>query len=339
VTLSELPFDEIWLFDFEFISRRGERPDVVCLVARELRSGRTLRLWRDQLGKAPPYSMDCRALFVCFVANAECACHLTLGWSLPARILDLSPVFRNLTNGLSTPEGKGLLGALRYYGLETIGAKLKDDMRHRILEGWPFTPEERRRILEYCNSDVDALCRLLPRILREMKVIDLSIALYHGEFAAVSALMEHHGVPIDMETFPHLADKDIWRRVRDAMVPAIDARYDVYVRDAGGNWTFSMQRFLAYLEREGITVWPRLESGKLNMKRKTFEDMSKGWPQLEELRQLHHMRDKMRTVKTCSGQRRQKSYGAVAVQIQNVPYAAAGCLLDFLTGRVATLAY
>jgi hypothetical protein len=53
VTLSELPFDEIWPFDFEFISRPGERPDVVCLVARELRSGRTLRLWHDQLGKAP----------------------------------------------------------------------------------------------------------------------------------------------------------------------------------------------------------------------------------------------------------------------------------------------
>jgi hypothetical protein len=169
VTLSELPFDEIWPFDFEFMSRPGERPDVVCLVARELRSGRTLRLWRDQLGKAPPYRSDRRALFVCFVANAECACHLALGWPLPARILDLSPVFRNLTNGLPAPEGKGLLGALRYYGLDAIGAKLKDDMRNRILQGWPFTPEEQRRILEYCDSDVDALCRLLPRILLEMK--------------------------------------------------------------------------------------------------------------------------------------------------------------------------
>ena len=30
-------------------------------LARELRSGRTLRLWRDQLGKAPPYRSDRRA--------------------------------------------------------------------------------------------------------------------------------------------------------------------------------------------------------------------------------------------------------------------------------------
>jgi DNA polymerase-1 len=168
VILSELPFDEIWPFDFEFIPRPGERPDVVCLVARELRSGQTFRLWRNRLGKLPPYQTNHRALFVCFVANAECACHLALGWPLPARILDLSPVFRNLTNGLSTPEGKSLLGALRYYGFDAISAKKKDAMRERIMQDWPFTPEEERQILDYCTSDVDALCRLLPRILMEI---------------------------------------------------------------------------------------------------------------------------------------------------------------------------
>jgi DNA polymerase I len=131
-------------------------------------------------------------------------------------------------------------------------------------------------------------------------VIDLGVALYHGEFAAVSALMEHHGVPIDMENFPHLADKDIWRTVRDAMVPAIDAQYGVYVRDSAGNWSFNMERFDKYLEREGI-AWRRTETGKLDMKRKTFEDMSKGYPQLKNLRQLRHMRDKMRTVKLAVG--------------------------------------
>jgi hypothetical protein len=30
------------------------------------------------------------------------------------------------------------------------------------------------------------------------------------------------------------------------------------------------------------------------MKRKTFDEMAKAWPQLEGLRQLRHMRDKMR---------------------------------------------
>ena len=84
------------------------------------------------------------------------------------------------------------------------------------------------------------------------------------------------------------------------MVPAIDAKYGVYVRNAAGDWAFNMERFAAYLAREGIS-WPLLESGKLTMRRKVFEEMSKGWPQLEELRQLRHMRDKMRKVKLAVG--------------------------------------
>ena len=133
-------------------------------------------------------------------------------------------------------------------------------------------------------------------------MISLGIALYHGEFAAVSALMEHNGVPIDMPIFQQLADKNIWREVRDAMVPEIDAQYGVYVRDRTDNWTFNMERFETYLSREGLLAsWPRTENGKLSMKRKTFEDMSKGWPQLEELRQLRHARDKMRKVKLTVG--------------------------------------
>jgi len=297
VTPAELPFAEVWLHDFEFVARPGERPDVVCLAAHELRSGRTLKLWRDELGDRPPYRTDRDALFVSFVANAECGCHLALGWPLPERVFDLSPAFRNLTNGLSTPEGKGLIGALRYYGLEAIGTKQKDAVRTRIMEGWPFTPEERERILGYCLSDVDAMRLLLPRILPS---IDLGVALHHGEFAAASALMEHHGVPIEMEVFARLADPGAWRAVRDAMVPTIDAQYGVYVRNATGDWTFNMERFAGYLAREGI-AWPQLETGNLNMRRKTFDEMSKGWPQLEGLRQLRHTRDKMRKIKLAVG--------------------------------------
>ena len=299
MTPTELPFEEIWLHDFEFVPRPGEHPDIVCLAAQELRSGRTLRLWRDQLGPQPPYRTDRGVLFVSFVANAECACHFALGWPLPAKVLDLSPAFRNITNGRSTPEGKGLIGALRYYGLNTIGAKQKDAMQKRIIQGWPFTAKEQHKILDYCYSDIDALLRLLPKIISDSD-FDLGVALYHGEFAAVSALMEHRGVPIDMEMFRQLADDATWRAVRDAMVPAIDAQYGVYVRNAAGDCTFNMERFAAYLAREGIG-WPLLDSGKLNMKRKTFEDMSKGWPQLEELRQLRHARDKMRKVKLAVG--------------------------------------
>jgi DNA polymerase-1 len=161
-------YEEVWLHDFEFLSLPGEHPDVVCLVAHELRSGQTLRLWRDELDERPPYRTDKRVLFVNFVANAECACHLALGWPLPANVLDLNPAFRNLTNGRSTPEGKGLLGALRYYGFSNTDQKRKDAMHDRIMRGWPFTPEERQNILAYCAGDVNDLLHLLTRMLPEI---------------------------------------------------------------------------------------------------------------------------------------------------------------------------
>ncbi len=76
VLLDDLPFREIWAVDFEFVSEPGERPEPVCLVAWELRSGCKIRLWREQFGPAPPYATDANALFVAFYAAAEAGSHL-----------------------------------------------------------------------------------------------------------------------------------------------------------------------------------------------------------------------------------------------------------------------
>jgi DNA polymerase-1 len=297
--LEQLPFEEIWAHDFEFIARPGERPDVVCLVAHELRSGRTLKLWRDELSERPPYRTDDKVAFVNFSGQAEMACHLALGWPMPRNILDLSAIFRCLTNGKAVPEGKGLIGMLRYYGLDAISTKRKDAMRDRILRGWSFTSEEREQVLNYCAGDAKPLLELLARVLPD---INLGVALYWGEFVAASAAMQHRGVPLDMDIYPTLASKSVWRMIRDEMVTVVDAEYGVYVRNAAGDWIFSWDRWTAYLKREGIyDLWPRLESGKLDMRRKTFENMSRGFPQLEALRQLRHTRDKMRKIKLAVG--------------------------------------
>ena len=81
------PFREIWLVDFEFRSPPGERPEPVCLVAFELRSGRRVRLWQDQLRqlRTSPYALEPDVLVVAFYASAELGCHLPLGWPMPAR--------------------------------------------------------------------------------------------------------------------------------------------------------------------------------------------------------------------------------------------------------------
>ena len=42
-------FREVWVIDTEFRAPPGERPDPVCMVGREYHSGRTFRLFRDDL--------------------------------------------------------------------------------------------------------------------------------------------------------------------------------------------------------------------------------------------------------------------------------------------------
>ena len=54
--LDVLPFREIWLVDFEYVTGPGTRPAPVCLVAHELRSGRKIKQWRNEFGASPPYS-------------------------------------------------------------------------------------------------------------------------------------------------------------------------------------------------------------------------------------------------------------------------------------------
>ncbi len=112
-------FAEIRVVDFEFIIHPGERPNPICLVSRELRSGRVLRLWGDDLRKtdAPPFPIDENTLYVAYSAAAELSCHLALGWPLPAFVLDAYVEFRSLVNGLPqmfVRGGTSQLGALSF---------------------------------------------------------------------------------------------------------------------------------------------------------------------------------------------------------------------------------
>jgi hypothetical protein len=163
----ELDYDEIIFADFEFVAPPGERPQVVCLAWYTFTTGITRSLWIDELRPLPPYRTDGRVLYACFVANAEIGCHLALGWPIPKNIIDLNAEFRNLTNGVKVLAGKGLIGALTYFGIPTISTKEKDEIRNRIIKGFPFTDEERVRILNYAKGDVNGLLlsEMLPLLI------------------------------------------------------------------------------------------------------------------------------------------------------------------------------
>jgi hypothetical protein len=292
-------FPRIILEDFEFIAAPGERPDVICGAFLDLSTGEITRLWREPNDRLPlPYDLGDDTLVGSFVFNAEGGCHLSLDWPLPKNVLDLSPEFKCHVNGKGIPrKNQGLIGALQYFGLSSIAPKHKDAMRDRILKGRPFTVEEQKQILDYCVEDVKMLLRLLIKLLPH---IDLPIALHRGEFVAALARSEHVGVPLDTEIFPQLADKKTWQEIRDSMVPRVDS-HGIYVCDKLGAWHWNNARFEEVLVAEGIN-WPRKEeTGKLDLQRKTFESMAKAYPQIEPLRQLRYIRDKLRTIKLSVG--------------------------------------
>src|SRR6516165_6233841 len=216
-------FREIVVLDFEFEVGHGERPAPVCLVARELRSNRTHRIFQGEFGAAPPYATGPDVLFAAYYASAELGCYRVLGWQLPERILDLFVEFRNLTNGLSTPAGAGLLGALTYFGVDGMGAITKKELQEAIGTGTWRGQSTADEILDYCESDVLALERLLPLML---PVIDLPRALLRGRYMAAAAAIEHAGVPIDTTTLDLLRDK--WISIQDRLISGIDVQYHVY---------------------------------------------------------------------------------------------------------------
>jgi hypothetical protein len=275
------PFREIWLCDFEFSAPRGERPKPVCMVAREFRTSRMLRLWRDELHALDraPIDTSPSTLFVSFFASAELACFLALDWPGPARILDLYGEFRRVTSGLTAPCGHGLLGALSWFGLDGLAAVEKESMRELAQRGEPYTADERRALLAYCETDVAALARLLPAIL---PTIDhLPQALLRGCYVATVAQMEWTGTPIDVDALAKLRTK--WTAIQDRLIERIDAGCGIY-----SGRTFKNERFAAWLIEQGIS-WPRLSSGALDLSDECFHEMSRAFPDkvspIRELRQ------------------------------------------------------
>jgi DNA polymerase I - 3''-5'' exonuclease and polymerase domains len=270
-------FREIVLADFEFIASPGERQDVVCLVAHELVSGRKWRIWRDELRelKEPPYPIDKDTLFICYYAPAEMGSHLSLGWQLPEHVLDLFTEFRNLTNGRETICGSGLLGALAYFGLDSIESAEKDSMRDLILGGGPWTEDERRKILDYCESDVLALAKLLPKMLPHM---DVPRGVYRGRYMKAAARIEHTGVPIDIESFRIVEGR--WADIKGGLIERVNADYGVF-----DGQTFKAEWWERWLIEHNVP-WPRIASGALALDDNTFREMARAYPLVVPIHEL-----------------------------------------------------
>jgi DNA polymerase I len=283
-----IPFREAWCVDFEFRADPGERPYVVCMVAKELHSGREIWMWRDELLalRRAPFDTSADAALVAYYASAELGCFLELGWPLPVNVIDLFVEHRVETNGKKLPCGNGLLGALAVRGLAHIDASEKEAMRQLVMTRWEWTEEERRAILNYCyESDVVGLIALLPVMA---PTIDWPRALLRGRYMAAVARMERNGIPVDAALHRRLVAN--WGAIKRRLIAEVDKAYGVY-----DGTTFKRARFAQYLQANRIP-WRRLPSGGLALDDNTFDEAARSHPQLLPLYELRSTLSRLRLV-------------------------------------------
>ena len=304
-----LPYRYIVTADFEFefgghasfdeANSSGERQRPVCMVAKELRSGQEWRLFRGEFGSAPPFPTGPDALFVCYYASAEMGSFKALGWKPPINILDLFTEFRDRTNFTRRkgdkktilPAGRGLVGALTYFGLDAIAAEEKERLRLLCLRGGPWSESERQEILDYCATDTIPMEQLLSAMLPN---IDLPRALLRGRYMAAAAAMEWNGVPIDVPTLQLL--REYWDDIQDDLIREIDV-YGIY-----DGRSFKTDRWINLLNHHNIP-WPLNEdTGSLDLEDDTFRQMAKSHPIVSPYRELRHALSSLRLNDLAVGQ-------------------------------------
>jgi hypothetical protein len=300
---SELPFREIWAVDAEYYpgaglangATLGDAVTPLCLVALEMRSGRLVRLWQNQLGWFPPYRLDNEALIISYNLAAEFGFHIAQHWGEPACAIDAYLEFRHLVNDGAIKSGdreKGfhsIDGALRYFLEDGIGyAHDKEAARARILQGPPFDPVTQQQVQDYCEDDARKLARLVRRIVPTIR--SLPHAMFRAKVQWSIAQQERRGVPINLPLFSHT--KRHWQGMRAGLVDELDEPFRCYETvDGVPHWR--RERFADYIRRNNMS-WRKLDSGQLAEDDDTFKEMAGLYPQIEQLRELRYSLSKLK---------------------------------------------
>ena len=279
-------FTQTIVVDFEYEVSDGNLPNPLCMVAHVLNENlqyvRTIRQWREEFGTAPPFDIGPDTLFVAYSAWAEMTCFKVLGWKFPVHIFDLHTAYLAASNLLLpyNPDEerkkprKRLPDACRAYGIEGWERIDKEAIAKDIAAGnWRKYGKE--VVLDYCEEDVRMSVKLLRRLLlgnTQFPAADVPRVLHWSNYSAKSiALIQARGIPIDTT---------LWNLVQEnktAVIHELLRQFDpshgdddpIYTSD--GEWSYV--RFEQWLLRNGITHWPRLDTGKLDIDSDAFRSM------------------------------------------------------------------
>jgi DNA polymerase I len=296
-------FNTINVCDFEYEVADGDLPNVLCMVVyvldENLQHMRTVRMWHGDFGTAPPFDIGPDALFVAYSAWAEMTCFMTLGWKFPEHIFDQHTAYLAASNVLlpynpdevRRRQRKRLPDACRAYGIEGWERIDKEAMAKDIGEG-RWRDYGREAVFAYCEEDVRASALLLVEQLRgrgrRLPPADVERMLHWSNYSAKTiAQIQARGMPIDMPLW-HLVQENkaaVIRRLLQRLDPSHGSDDPIYT--PAGEWSYG--RFERWLVSAGVTAWPRLESGQLDIEGDAFKLMY----HVPGIEGLHALRDSL----------------------------------------------
>jgi DNA polymerase I len=284
-------FHQVWCCDTEYGPKPDGSfgPDIRCLVAKELYSGETIRLWFDELYrlKRPPFDIE-NSLFVAYNATAELQCFVELGWPFPRNILDLFAEYRAITNGTrAKQEHTRLIDAAAYYHLDHISSIEKEEMQQLAIRGGPYTEEEKTALLEYCESDVDALIALLRSDMADdLRAFHPREMLFRGRFMAAQTRSDRIGIPTEE---PMLAAIQEHREtILQAVIDGYERQYKWNIFE---DYVLRQELVSAWLKKENITLPKTKKTQKPSLSDKVLEKAKLRYEQLVPLHECLQTRN------------------------------------------------
>jgi DNA polymerase I len=295
-------FGSIIVADFEYEVAPGDLPNPLCMVAYLLdehrRHVRTIRLWRGEFHRSPPFDICDDSLFVAYSGWAELTCFMVLGWKFPNYVFDLHTAYLASSNILRPYDPdevykrprKRLADACRAYGIAGWEAIEKEAIAKAIGEG-RWEEYGREAVLAYCEEDVKKSVELLSAQLRGrpgLAPADVARVLHWSNYSAKAiAQIQARGMPIDMHLWSLIQDNKA--AVIGELLRQFDPSYgtDNPIYTPEGEWSY--ERFEHSLATNGVIAWPRLESGKLDISGDAFRLMA----HVPGVEKLHALRDSL----------------------------------------------
>lgn len=325
--IADFGVDEIFTIDAEYRSadpdgyeKYGLPPDLVpdalepiCLSVKAWTTGDAVTFWARH-GEPCPFKMDEKTVVLCFQAPAEWSYFLAMGWELPSNIIDIYAEYRLVVNGQFDWKGSrvgqgehknadgrtkyGLLSACLQYGIKTRAGSEKKSMVARILEGAPFSGDDREAIMQYNRDDVEDTERLFAAMMAKNDIGNIGQALQRGDATRGFAVRELNGLPIHAGLAMRLHTH--WEKIRSGLAQRVESRqhYDVFRFDPDGMAHFDQSKMSALVERLGMqTIWPKNSREKYSFadpergsdEDKPFKKMALINPYLEDLRETKRL--------------------------------------------------